>query len=546
MQSAHSQDINNDNSGRRSSPSTNLLMNPGNPGPASSSGACLSTSTSTNMQHPHDTGAAHSVMPHYNSNFATLFPPLQSSNNQWQSYNHHQLQHLFPINFRPPAPFLNQASLFQNQQQQQHLIPQQNPSEPLDMTMQNGLTGTIDMPTNTTTTTSPTEEAELDLATNTSTNTSTATAPFNNNDVFPSEQLFKQAVEDYCVTVRMFPKQKKTENKRTQADNYISYRYTCPRSGTHKSQKKEGIKGARPTRQSLKTGCEWHISAARERMPNDACRNDEIVRITSVSLEHTNGCNGGDDQEMIFALRKRAGRTYPDYALAHLRKEVKARRYGTDDVKSWLIQSGFLDATLEEATNLRYRLLNDEPIKNWKPNECSKEEIGQWTDYLHNEDLANEISAGSKDSIDNLLMLHRGLKEEVDGYDSRVTTDSEHRFSGTAWQTGRMRARLLRHGAMIFIDDTRSGVNTSNFCFWNVMVSDHEGKSQTVMGAMTMCASNEAVSWVLQSLVTMSPFAAEIVKATMSDLGKYTTPLFMCASQHHARSCLRPNSLLFL
>jgi len=393
-----------------------------------------------------------------------------------------------------------------------------------------GLAGTIDTPTNTTTTTttSPTDEA-LDLATN----ASTATAPFKQNDVFPSHELFNQAVEDYCVSERMFPKPKTTKNKREKADDYISYRYTCPRSGNHKSQKKEGIKGARPTRDSLKTGCGWHINAARERMPNDASRNAESVRITSVSLEHTNGCNGGDDQEMVFALRKRAGRTYPQYALTHLRKEVKARRYGTDDVKSWLIQSGFLDATLEEATNLRYRLLNDESIKDWKPNEFSKEEMGQWTDYLHNEDLAKEISAGSKDSIDNLLMLHRGLKEEVDGYDSRVTTDSEQRFSGTAWQTGRMRARLLRHGAMIFIDDTRSGVNTSNFCFWNVMVSDHEGKSQTVMGAMTMCASNEAVSWVLQSLVSMSPFAAEVVKATMSDLGKYTTPLFMHLSQPH-------------
>lgn len=135
MQSAHSQDINNDNSGGRSS-SSNLM----NPGPASSSGACMSTSTSTNMQHQHDAGAAHNAMPHYNSNFTTLFPLLPSSNNQtqWPSYNHHQQhqhQHLFPINFPPPPSFLHpqyQALLYQNQQQ--HLIPQQNPSALLDTT----------------------------------------------------------------------------------------------------------------------------------------------------------------------------------------------------------------------------------------------------------------------------------------------------------------------------------------------------------------------------------------------------------------------------
>jgi hypothetical protein len=45
-----------------------------------------------------------------------------------------------------------------------------------------------------------------------------------------------------------------------------------------------------------------------------------------------------------------------------------------------------------------------------------------------------------------------------------------------------MRARLRKCGVMIFLDDTR---------FWNVMVSDHDGKSQTVMGAMTMLMVHE-------------------------------------------------------
>ena len=80
---------------------------------------------------------------------------------------------------------------------------------------------------------------------------------------------------------------------------------------------------------------------------------------------------------------------------------------------------------------------------------------------------------------------------------------------------------------MIYIDDTRSGVNTSNFCFWNVVVTDHEGKTQTVMGAMTMCASHEAAEWVLKSLVSMSPFASETIKATMSDLGKLPSLLLL-------------------
>jgi hypothetical protein len=98
---------------------------------------------------------------------------------------------------------------------------------------------------------------------------------------------------------------------------------------------------------------------------------------------------------------------------------------------------------------------------------------------------------------------------------------------------------------MIFLDDTRSGVNTSGFCFWNVMVSDHNGKSQTVMGAMTMCASHEAAYWVLKSLVDMSPFAAEIVKATMTDLGKVTSLYATEMLQHSLTQTLSSHCYFF-
>ncbi len=341
--------------------------------------------------------------------------------------------------------------------------------------------------------------------------------PYFVGQVFESPDEFQSSVESYCAVVGTEIRWKKTSNERAKSDPYISYRGSCPRSGTRTSTKKTDntSKNARPTRDSLKVGCGWCINAAHEKMPNNLTRNAKSVRITSVSLEHTNGCVGGADPDMTFALKKRAGRKYPKFALDHLRKEVKGGRYGTHDVKSWLFQFGFKDATLEEATNLRYRLMKDKPIKNWKPDDTStKEQMGDMMDYLHNEDLANEISAGSKESIHSLQLVHNGLKNQIEGYDFRTATDSEGRFSGTAWQTGRMRARLRKCGVMIFLDDTR---------FWNVMVSDHDGKSQTVMGAMTMCASHEAAGWVLKSLVYMSPFAAEIVKATMSDLGKLTS-----------------------
>ena len=108
-------------------------------------------------------------------------------------------------------------------------------------------------------------------------------------------------------------------------------------------------------------------------------------------------------------------------------------------------------------------------------------EQGIIEDYLHNTDLANEVTAGGIESLNNLRTVHEGLTQQIEGYDYRLTTDSEHRFSGTSWQTGRMRARLIAKGIVIFADDSRSGINTSGFCFWNIMILNQDRKAFCVM-----------------------------------------------------------------
>jgi hypothetical protein len=62
------------------------------------------------------------------------------------------------------------------------------------------------------------------------------------------------------------------------------------------------------------------------------------------------------------------------------------------------------------------------------------------------------------------------------GFSYDIASDSEGRFSGTAWMSGRMRARLAKYGDVLFIDDTRSGVNSSGFSFRNVMIVNSEGR----------------------------------------------------------------------
>ena len=88
------------------------------------------------------------------------------------------------------------------------------------------------------------------------------------------------------------------------------------------------------------------------------------------------------------------------------------------------------------------------------------------------------------------------------GYDSGITTGSEMRFSGTAWQTGHMHCQLSCHGIFILVDDSRSGINTSGFFFWNVVIIDQDFKAHVVKGRMIMSAFNDTVYWLFILLLS--------------------------------------------
>ena len=86
----------------------------------------------------------------------------------------------------------------------------------------------------------------------------------------------------------------------------------------------------------------------------------------------------------------------------------------------------------------------------------------------------------------------------------------------------------MKHGDVLFIDDTRSGVSSSGFAFWNVIVVDEEGKAKYGMGAMTMTTDDGAVEWILKTLATLCPPISNIIRSTMSDLGKFVYVYFIC------------------
>lgn len=339
--------------------------------------------------------------------------------------------------------------------------------------------------------------------------------------VFANEKAFKAAVEKYCNDRNYDTNSSTSHNKNT-----TYFRTTCVRGGVFKSESKGG-EGSR-MRTSQKVNCQFRITGSlvtsNDILKSNGSLTAESVKVVTLNLEHTNTCKGAD--ELIRATTKQLrGRNYSSTQLSHLQKECVSGRYSTTNVKDWLTEQGHTDVTLKEATNLRYRLLIGKKIKGYVE-DPSHQQMGKMTDYLLNYDLKKEVTAGGQKSVDNLVCVHKGLSSQIPGYDYRMTTDSENRFSGTAWQTGRMRKRLRDFGMMIFLDDSRSGINTAGFCFWNVVVVDHNGKIQTVMGAMTMSPTNEAVYWVLSSMVQMTPESADIVQCLMSDLGEKT---FLCA-----------------
>ena len=346
--------------------------------------------------------------------------------------------------------------------------------------------------------------------------------PFYIGQRFDDETDMAKYVTTYAATLKLDILLQRSSKKRQNRNFDNCYLlFHCSRGRKPKSGKVKGSAeggDTRPKRVSLKCNCGMSIRAGHP-MNSENTKRLECYEIISFSLEHTNGCNGYD--ELIqSSIKQRRGRKYSAVALDHIKTEVVAGRYSTTDVKGWLIEQGYKDACLEEATNLRYRLMKSLPIKDWKESDVPNEEMGTMQDYLFNADLAKEIKAGDLESVKNLQLIHRGLRSQVEGYDSRITTDSENRFSGTTWKTGRMRTRLRRHVRFIFVDDSRSGISSSGFCFWNICIVDQDRKIQVVMGAMTMHPTNDSIQWIFFSLVSMTPEAVEIVKGLMSDLGK--------------------------
>ena len=61
--------------------------------------------------------------------------------------------------------------------------------------------------------------------------------------------------------------------------------------------------------------------------------------------------------------------------------------------------------------------MKDFPIMGWDASKFSKEEMGVVQDFLFNKDVEKEVTTRVQQSIDDLEIVHNGLKQHVKGYD---------------------------------------------------------------------------------------------------------------------------------
>lgn len=225
-------------------------------------------------------------------------------------------------------------------------------------------------------------------------------------------------------------------------------------------------------RVSLKCDCAFHVYAH--------IMADETCDIRKSVLKHTNGCvpsptfaAAGErargfslDSATIAALKVH----YIQVLIAPgglilrfsgVKDDVVTMKLTYVQVLAKLRKKGF-ELETRQARNIRYRLIKGLPVgqKDITAKTTESPDADVELDALFNDELAQEIEVGGAASVQNLIHLHLALKRTRPGYIYDVSKDDVGRFTATAWMTGRQRVRAARDGILLFLDSSRSGINS--------------------------------------------------------------------------------------
>ena len=86
---------------------------------------------------------------------------------------------------------------------------------------------------------------------------------------------------------------------------------------------------------------------------------------------------------------------------------------------------------------------------------------------------------------------------------------------------------------MWFIDSKAKGTNLPNFPFYAPAIINQDGKHEVAAYSCVCAAGNGAVEWVLQSIVDMCPYSAQVCRTVFTDDANSTETIHAAFPKHH-------------
>ena len=274
--------------------------------------------------------------------------------------------------------------------------------------------------------------------------------------------------------------------------------------GPKAAAKKESVPDEKKRKKSSHAvGCKWVIrwQRQRENIPSSA---DYYLRITSFSLDHTNGCTPSKQQLRL--SRRRSGsytRNIPMNALKERVLLLGDRERVPYSLVRKLLKPFFPDDWVMDSASIcnflvKCRYFKQELERRNDTLSISKDVPG-WI-QMANTDPADFVSKASRYASEMLMdtihnpgnvweaeQVMKELKRIDPGFDYRIARQNDNKPTGIVWVTTYMRRNYELGGFCLFLDAMKRQQNDINWPYMSVVVLNNMKKIANACEALT-CA----------------------------------------------------------
>tara|TARA_R110002050_G_scaffold31742_1_gene81321 strand:+ start:141 stop:2150 length:2010 start_codon:yes stop_codon:yes gene_type:complete len=293
-------------------------------------------------------------------------------------------------------------------------------------------------------------------------------------------------------------------------------RLECSRSGMPATKKRKSDpelthSTKRRKSKSLKCGCTFAIRGS--------VRNGE-VKITLVSLQHTNGCV--PSHQHVLSAKSRSGDYFKNLTDTQRREllllfDNRAPTRKVIEFIRTLVPSGCPVTSMMVAnwkTSLSKCTTKIFDIKNTSQfNDLSLPLISL------SEKCARDLVQQSMESEGVPILTYcRQLRIRDSCFDFRTMVDPvTSQLTGIIWQTGRQRLHAQRFCDNLFLDCRKKGNNDLRWPYFGPVISDENRKTRVIAHCLAIAEDVRSYSFIMQSLIDMSGIDARSVKVVWSD-----------------------------